>query len=872
MLTNERDGKLSKHGISKGSTITVIGDVAEIDPSACLLFKRKLLIEFHAISAVAGHGQKDFAITSTTGTMVLRTMSMRDRDKWVATIRSAVAKHDGLNSHSGNCVSAETAEANVTHARPTTAFSPRDKSLDHADAEKLPCTNSLDEIGFALEDAEMEHMPAEEPSAMVPMQNNHCLDIRRFQGNSGDWMHQSATVDLASEDDLFLCPYGASVGLAADTMPLREQSAGSAARVPESTTLGFLGSGNSSDKLSLAQLDMPLADADDFDASMFFAEGNSIANMQPAKASQRAVIDLGSVTVPNLYQTPAMPMPVTRNPMGGAQVSSPVLPNPPHYVSPQSSGKPIYGDIFGSFMSPPSMALPYGSNSPQSANPTRLAARSSHPIGQQNYIDDDDEDDEEDDEDVGMGNAGYPYAVTSGLGINKSLGMLEQIKMDTDDNEFLSGNDHAVPMSQSTKPAQLPSVPTTATITALSTTSCDLSLQGWSPFMGNTPPLPVASFNEHAANDTTPTMDSTEVHRSHSGGDSSGKMHEYRYDFDSSRELDEKPVGGFAAKQTPGAMSAALLSTNAQQALGDMRLQKSEANLHISPGNQRVGGHKGSIFKSSTTQTAFDGHYSATGKSASTTQGTQSTIRAKFNDINASKVFASAVGRIGRSRTTAEYRNSSSEANSRRDTEPVVIPQYEHEDQADSEVTRVVKGQVARDAIQRENERDSQERRSGVRRMRRVKSESKVPRLKSIRLRLDGSIVGRQVPSYSEYDDFTPRQSIDVGAIGLPSVAGAGHFAGNKFVPKSPYGCAATVGGQPGGGTLGEDTQRSARSTADVMGEFNEIQSRLKTAEEQKKNEQIKRVFAKEGTDDMRISSIIETRQEIPLALQLQEK
>ncbi|KAJ1951726.1 hypothetical protein EC988_003944, partial [Linderina pennispora] len=325
MLMSERDGKLSKHGISKGSTIAVIGDVAEIDPSACLLFKRKLLIEFHAISAVTTHGQKDFAVTSTTGTIVLRTMSTRDRDKWVAVIRSAVAKHDGLNSHSANRADDKNIEASAIHARPTTAFSPGDESLDHCDAEKLPGASSLDGIEPALEDDELEPTSVDGPGAAVPQQNkaagisqdrapqnNHHLDIGGFQDN-GDWMQPSGAAGAASGDDLFLRPYNASVALVTDKVSLREQHTDSTGHVPESTTLGFLGSGNSSNRLSLAQLDMPLADTEDFDASMFFAEGSSIVNMQPVNAPQRAARNLGSATVPNLYQKPTMPMPASNS-------------------------------------------------------------------------------------------------------------------------------------------------------------------------------------------------------------------------------------------------------------------------------------------------------------------------------------------------------------------------------------------------------------------------------------------------------------------------------------------------------------------------------------------------------------------------------
>ncbi|KAJ1934730.1 hypothetical protein EC988_008714, partial [Linderina pennispora] len=261
------------------------------------------------------------------------------------------------------------------------------------------------------------------------------------------------------------------------------------------------------------------------------------------------------------------------------------------------------------------MALPYGSNMPQSSGPAHAPFRSNTGADQGNYQDNSGDTDDGD----------YGYGNTSGLCINKSLGgVLDKLQMgdngdgDDDDGDFIPGIDHAVPMSQSTKPAQLQSVPTTATITALSTPSCDLGIQEWSSFMEGTPPLQVAGFNKQAAHDTTSTMDSEQTPCGRSTVGAAGKEHRHGFGFDAIDENGEKPAGRLDAKQAPSPIAAARLSAKTQQALSEMRLQKSEANLLASPGNQRIGVRQGGLFKSSTTQTAADGPNAPTRKNAPT--------------------------------------------------------------------------------------------------------------------------------------------------------------------------------------------------------------------------------------------------------------
>ncbi|KAJ2684655.1 hypothetical protein GGH99_003987 [Coemansia sp. RSA 1285] len=177
---------------------------------------------------------------------------------------------------------------------------------------------------------------------------------------------------------------------------------------------------------------------------------------------------------------------------------------------------------------------------------------------------------------------------------------------------------------------------------------------------------------------------------------------------------------------------------------------------------------------------------------------------------------------------------------------PATIVQYESNEPKNTGIRKVVRGQFAKDLIQKESER-----KPAVRRMRRVKSESKVLPLKSIRLRLNGSIVGGNT-------------SINSGAAANDSSfkSTTGHqlpaIGSNTAPKKDTDNSSSKVGAHAG--------------SAGAFGEFNTIRERLRAADEQKKLQQQAQMLDHEGVDDVRIGDIMQTRQDIPLAMQLEDK
>ncbi|KAJ1732082.1 hypothetical protein LPJ72_003607 [Coemansia sp. Benny D160-2] len=177
---------------------------------------------------------------------------------------------------------------------------------------------------------------------------------------------------------------------------------------------------------------------------------------------------------------------------------------------------------------------------------------------------------------------------------------------------------------------------------------------------------------------------------------------------------------------------------------------------------------------------------------------------------------------------------------------PATIVQYESNEPKDTGIRKVVRGQFAKDLIQKESER-----KPAVRRMRRVKSESKVLPLKSIRLRLNGSIVGGNTsinPGTAANDSsFKSTTGHQLPAIGS-----------NTAPKKDTDNSSSKVGAHAG--------------SAGAFGEFNTIRERLRAADEQKKLQQQAQMLDHEGVDDVRIGDIMQTRQDIPLAMQLEDK
>ncbi|KAJ1957247.1 hypothetical protein GGI12_005077, partial [Dipsacomyces acuminosporus] len=161
-------------------------------------------------------------------------------------------------------------------------------------------------------------------------------------------------------------------------------------------------------------------------------------------------------------------------------------------------------------------------------------------------------------------------------------------------------------------------------------------------------------------------------------------------------------------------------------------------------------------------------------------------------------------------------------------------------------VNKVVKGQLAKGMIQKENASGVKQHKSGIRRVRRVKSESKIPCFKPIHLRLDGSVAGAS----------NALGLSRVGTInGPPDKSSSGNSTALDYIDAKPTGRSSPV-------------SSAAEKNASVLSEFNVIQSRLKVAEAQKKPGHHNRLDA----DNVRIADIIETKQDTPIGVQLQEK
>ncbi|KAJ2907458.1 hypothetical protein GGI21_003868, partial [Coemansia aciculifera] len=242
----------------------------------------------------------------------------------------------------------------------------------------------------------------------------------------------------------------------------------------------------------------------------------------------------------------------------------------------------------------------------------------------------------------------------------------------------------------------------------------------------------------------------------------------------------------------------------------------------------------------------FDG--SAVGLS-----GIQAALISKYSDsLSSSRALLSSTTRINRPRTTHDWHSKTGGPDGHLVGErSAALIQYEPVEPANTGVNKVVRGHLAKEIIQREV--DSK---PAVRRMRRVKSEAKLVPLKAIRLRLDGSIVGSQASM--------AHQTRDSSKQGMSYVVKDGLIRG--------------VGGSHMDQRLGASQAAIARSgpsksaNASVYGEFNEIRARLQMAEDCKRQQQRANLSDRERADDMRIADIIENRQDIPLAAQLEER
>ncbi|KAJ2238494.1 hypothetical protein H4R99_000005 [Coemansia sp. RSA 1722] len=246
--------------------------------------------------------------------------------------------------------------------------------------------------------------------------------------------------------------------------------------------------------------------------------------------------------------------------------------------------------------------------------------------------------------------------------------------------------------------------------------------------------------------------------------------------------------------------------------------------------------------------------------------GINSGMLAKYSSsLYASRALLATVGRGGRhasalngSVSNGLGANDSRTAASSANAVPVV--QYESVQPANTGVSKVIRGQIAKDIIGQETSSKSE---VAVRRMRRIKSESKVVPLKAIRLKLNGSIV-----STSESHYRSGVGSADGLCHGLNEGSHSDTTPLSKLVPQSKR----LIASRADIGSSNQADNAAISSKNDPFGEYSEIQERLKRAEEQKRLDQRARMLDKEGVDNVRIADIIENRQDIPLAMQIEEK
>ncbi|KAJ2746359.1 hypothetical protein GGI20_001419 [Coemansia sp. BCRC 34301] len=283
-----------------------------------------------------------------------------------------------------------------------------------------------------------------------------------------------------------------------------------------------------------------------------------------------------------------------------------------------------------------------------------------------------------------------------------------------------------------------------------------------------------------------------------------------------------------------------------KESAGETEQPALAAKLLNSPEHQRLGHRTTPTSEQDAGPRRFTLDGSAVGLS-----GIQTALLSKYSDsLSCSRALLPSVGRANRSKATHDRSAKTGGPNGLYIGErSATLIQYEPVEPENTGVSKVVRGQIAKDIIQKEVDG-----RPAVRRMRRVKSETKVVPLKSIRLRLDGSIVGSHA-SIAPTRDSNRRGMSYVVKDGL--IRGAGGRTEQRL-GASQVACAGT------------DASKDA--SAGVFGEFSEIQARLQMAAEHKRQLQRANILDREGADDVRIADIIENRQDISLAAQLEER
>ncbi|KAJ2124823.1 hypothetical protein IW147_001428 [Coemansia sp. RSA 720] len=242
--------------------------------------------------------------------------------------------------------------------------------------------------------------------------------------------------------------------------------------------------------------------------------------------------------------------------------------------------------------------------------------------------------------------------------------------------------------------------------------------------------------------------------------------------------------------------------------------------------------------------------------------GFQMSLLSKYSDsLNSSRALLSGVGRVGRPKTMHDWQANTTKANTERGMgRAAAIVQYEAAGPTNTGVSKMVRGQLTKEIIEKETER-----KPAVRRVRRTKSEIKVPPLKAIRLKLNGSIVGSRVAANSSQAAASGGLKYIVKDGRIEGVSGKNESRASLAQLKGRASQMPQAGGLAGSGS-------DAQPGSNGLGEFSEIQKRLKQVEEQKRQQQQARMLDKDASDGVRISDLIENRQDRPLAVQLEER
>ncbi|KAJ2798037.1 hypothetical protein H4R20_004967, partial [Coemansia guatemalensis] len=280
-------------------------------------------------------------------------------------------------------------------------------------------------------------------------------------------------------------------------------------------------------------------------------------------------------------------------------------------------------------------------------------------------------------------------------------------------------------------------------------------------------------------------------------------------------------------------------------------VSKAQTSILDPPGQHNLGGRDMSRLKSMVTT---GGLASAQDSESNTPTGIQSTLLSKYSEsLSASRALLSTVGRQSRPKTMHDCQANTTKANAQRGmSRTAAIVQYEATPSfTDTGINKVVRGQLSKELIQKEATR-----KPAVRRVRQTKSESKVPPLKAVRLRLDGSIVGSRMPENDSRTSTTRglRYTVKDGKI---------ENTGSSQKP-------ATDASQSAMQAASENNK--AGHDAGAVDGFGEIQRRLQQAESQKKQQQQARLLDKDASDGLRIADIIENRQDIPIGMQIEER